>query len=189
MKIKTRCDNCGKIYNMASEYIGRTAQCKRCHHHFIMNPYTPPESGAFPAQKSEVQTAAMTYTPLRGGPPPPPVFQPQPQNGPAVFQQYAQPDLTILPNAATTAGNYASQPPLSYAPRADQPEIQVSTIPVAPLWPETRKNDAKKRRNGSGKPLLVVLLLILALAAAFFAGPVLMPDIFPDIIGDLLFKE
>ncbi|UQZ89150.1 hypothetical protein C4J81_08035 [Deltaproteobacteria bacterium Smac51] len=299
MKIKTRCDNCGKVYNMASEYIGRTAQCKHCRHHFIMNAYEP-AAEIFPAQPAPVQAAAppqpapalqleqqpqyqapqvqppqaqqqppvtMPYTPPREDTPPPPNFQPQPQNS-MMPPQHALADQTILPNTAAMAQNYAPQPgqmmpgQMPYQQQASaaqqmppqmppagnyaaQPEIQVQTVPVPPLdprtqplhgandsalrgaagrgtqtalclkcghsaevpvptkrmkiscqacgakiaiGPEPQKKAAKsKAGGGSNKSVLILLALVFFLVAVLFIGPMFLPDIFPDIIGDLLF--
>lgn len=38
MKVRTRCGHCGKVYNMSAGHIGLTAQCKQCHHTFLMTP-------------------------------------------------------------------------------------------------------------------------------------------------------
>lgn len=105
MKIKTRCDNCGKVYNMASEYAGRTAQCKRCQSHFVMNPYTPPPAD-IPGQPEKNQPAP----------------NPRPQTPPAPPSRYIPPDQTILPNAGAGPA-YAVPPPpqFSHRPEAEDP--------------------------------------------------------------------
>ncbi len=46
MKIKTRCNNCGKIYQMSADFIGKTAQCKQCRNNFVMSAYEEPLDNA-----------------------------------------------------------------------------------------------------------------------------------------------
>lgn len=220
MKIKTRCDSCGKVYNMASEYIGRTAQCKRCQNHFIMNPYTPPTAAA--------ETAPQPQT----VPAPQPAFNSQPaRETPA---QHPMADQTILPNAGMGAASaYAPPQPQVYQPPQTsypsptatsyvaQPDFQTRPqflsaartqtalclkcghsveIPIpakrmkitcqacgakVAVGPEAQKATGKSG-GPSSKSVLLLLILILILAGGLFLGPTFFPEIFPDLIGDLL---
>ena len=65
MKIKTRCNHCGKVYQMSADYLGKTAQCKQCHNNFLMESY------------EEIQEASPTLELQLSDPVPPP--QPAPQ--------------------------------------------------------------------------------------------------------------
>ncbi|MDL2260053.1 hypothetical protein LJB99_04195 [Deltaproteobacteria bacterium OttesenSCG-928-K17] len=44
MKVKTMCNHCGKTYQMAPEYIGKTAKCKQCQNNFVMVAMEEPEA-------------------------------------------------------------------------------------------------------------------------------------------------
>lgn len=230
MKIKTRCDNCGKVYNMASEYIGRTAQCKHCGHHFIMNPY---EAAAMAAQPQAAPAA-----PPRPQAAPAPTYSSQPR-AMAPAAQHPMADQTILPNLTNQAQNYTAQPMAVAAPQTPyQQAPQMAAAPYAPqqpafqarpgagmapmggmqtvlclkcghsvdipvptkkmkltcqacgskiaVTPEKPKKAPKAGGGSSGKSVLLLLILVLIIVGALFVGPMLLPDIFPDIIGTLL---
>ena len=70
MKIKTRCNHCGKVYQMSADYLGKTAQCKQCHNNFLMETY------------EEFQDASPTLELQLSDPVPPPQPAP-PAAGPA----------------------------------------------------------------------------------------------------------
>jgi uncharacterized paraquat-inducible protein A len=36
MKIKTRCEHCGKVYQMDDNFLGQIAQCRNCRKYFTM---------------------------------------------------------------------------------------------------------------------------------------------------------
>ena len=53
MKIKTKCEHCGKVYQMEDSYLGQTAQCRHCNNYFTMaffNDQPAPPSPQPPAQ-------------------------------------------------------------------------------------------------------------------------------------------
>lgn len=70
MKIKTRCNHCGKVYQMAADYIGKTAQCKQCQNNFVMVALeeAPPAPQPAPADPFEVplQAVGAPFNPFGG---------------------------------------------------------------------------------------------------------------------------
>ena len=242
MKIKTRCNHCGKVYQMDSAYAGKTAQCKQCHNNFVMTPLE--EAPAAP-----LQPMAQPPQPPYGQPPqtqpgypqppaqqpgygqPQPMMPPQgayppqqsaygqpPQQAMAAPQpDYGQPQMP--PQGYAPQPDYGQAPPQGY-PQASQgqpPTIQTSTLtqqvscPKCNFTAEIPKVSKKmqlrcqecgskfyvkpepkvkaapaakpaKEKKSSSKSALVLLLLLLIIVGVLVAGPMLLPDIIPNLL-------
>lgn len=123
MKIKTRCNHCGKVYQMAAEYIGKTAQCKQCHNNFLMvaleeappapQPATQPPFDFAPADTMASPSDPFGGMPPAGGPAANPFGAP-PQAGAPAANPFGAP-----PQAGAPAANPFGAPPQAGAPAAN----------------------------------------------------------------------
>ncbi|MDR2946689.1 MAG: zinc-ribbon domain-containing protein [Candidatus Adiutrix sp.] len=120
MKIKTRCEHCGKIYNMSDEYIGQTAQCKVCQKYFLMTvleeaPLPPPPAPPAEAQFAAPNPAAPQFpaADLTQYPAPPPA---------GGFPQYGQAPQG-QPAFGAEQPQFGGQPGFGQAPPMQQPQF------------------------------------------------------------------
>ena len=274
MKIKTRCNHCGKVYQMDSAYAGKTAQCKQCHNNFVMTPMeeisaapvppqqpaAPPQQPGYPPQPQPMMNqgygqpqAQPPYgqQPGYGQPPQPSYGQPQQPGFPQPPQDFGQappqmgyaqqPDYGQAPpqmGQTPQQPGYAPQPDYGQAPPqggipdpmgvpgpgasmsqgAYQPgQVNAATQKIscpkcnfsAEIPKVTKKMQLRcqecgskffvkpepkvkakatpgdkpvKEKKSSSKSVMVLLLLVLVLVAVLVVGPMLLPDIIPNLL-------
>ena len=176
MKIKTRCEHCGKVYQMDDHFAGQIAQCRHCQKYFTMTPF-------------EDQPAPAPFRVSGQGPPPGPIPGPGPSPipGPGPASQTFIETQTI---ACPKCGFTAALPRFSHKLKLKCQGCGHKF--VAKPEPKVRRPPEKTPREGGFSKTTALLLLILVLAAGLLvAGPKFFPKLralgWPDIPGSLPF--
>jgi hypothetical protein len=186
MKVKTKCQHCGKVYQMDESFLGQTAQCRNCQQYFTMTPFEDQ-----PASAPHVAPGPPTY----GPPPAQPQVQPpaygqtpaQPAAAPAYGQGTpGQPSVNnqtvVCPKCRYTADvpRVSRKLKLTCQECGHKFVVKPESRPGRPLPTEK----APKEGGSSNAPALILLLLLLG-AGVLVAGPKLFPEIIPDLLPDL----
>jgi len=87
MTVDTTCPNCGTLYTLRSDLIGKRTKCTRCGTHFVIT-----ETAHVPTSAAAVPPAS----PIQPTPPPPPIYGDIPTHLPHVArteQRYEEPGI------------------------------------------------------------------------------------------------
>ena len=188
MKIKTRCEHCGKVYQMDESFLGQTAQCRNCQQYFTMTPF---EDQPAPVRPGAPGAYGQGYSPPAYGQPsaqpgPPPAYgQPAAQPGPppAYGQGTPAQPQTNTQTAVCPKCRYTADIPivtrklkLTCQECGHKFVVKPGGQPGRPLPTEK----APRESGSSNIPALIFLLLILVVGA-LVAGPKLFPELFQDL--------
>jgi len=179
MKIKTRCEHCGKVYQMDDNFAGQIAQCRSCQKYFTMTPFEDqPVPGPF---RAPGQDPAPGQGPAPGQPPGPP---------PASGQTSIATRIITCPKCGFTAALPRVSHKLKLKCQGCGHKFVVKPEPkTRPARP--RPPERAPREGGFSKTTAFLLLLLFLAAGALVTGPKLFPKLrdlgWPDILGLLSF--
>jgi len=185
MKIKTKCDHCGKVYQMDDSFLGQTAQCRNCQQYFTMTPLEdPPGPGPLDAPGPQPYNQPPAYTQAPQAAKAPAYSQPQAQAAsPAYGQGTPSHPLTNTQTVVCPKCRYTADVPrvsrklkLKCQECGHKFVVKPESRPGRPLPTEK----APREGGASKAPALIFLLLILA-AGALVAGPKFFPELFQDL--------
>jgi ribosomal protein L37AE/L43A len=184
MKVKTRCDHCGKLYSIAPAHLGKIAQCKNCHNFFGMFLYEEEETPASrpqpPQPVSELDDEFADPDPAAPAAQPQPAAPDEPDDGfndplPADSLKALLAQQVVCPKCGHTTGIH----PATGIMRLRCPKCGTD-FKVKPR-PKTKPGGkpAERKRSRALRPLLILLFLALA---AYLYLPKLFPDLFPNLL-------
>jgi len=193
MKIKTRCEHCGKVYQMDDNFAGQIAQCRSCQKYFTMTPFedqpvpgpfrVPGQGPALGQGQAYGQAQASGQTQAFG-------------QGPASGQTQASGQTVIDTQtiACPMCGLTAAIPRVSHKLklRCQGCGHKFVVKPEPKSRPGRPRPQVKAPREGGFTKTTAILLFILFLTAGLLvAGPKLFPKLlelgWPDILGLLSF--
>ena len=186
MKIKTRCEHCGKVYQMDDIYVGQTAQCRNCQNYFSMTlfegqpayapaPGQPPAYGPAPGQPP-------AYSPAPGQPP---AYGPAPGQPPAYglgtpSQPLTNNQTVVCPKCKFTAEIPLVSQKLKLRCQECGHKFVVKPEPKRQAGQPLPTEKAPKEKGSSKAPAILLLLILLGLG-----GLVVGPQFFPKEFQDL----
>ena len=178
MKIKTRCQHCGKVYQMDDSFLGQTAQCRNCQQYFTMTPLEDQPASA-PLGAAQPQTY---------GPPPaqPQTYGPPPAQPPAYGQGTPAQPLTntqtvVCPKCRFTADIPRVSRKLKLKCQECGHKFVVKPEPSNQPGGRPLPTEKAPRERGSSKAPVFLLLFIILAAGFLVAGPKLLPELFRDL--------
>ena len=167
MKIKTRCEHCGQVYQTDENFLGRTAQCRNCRKRFTMTPFEDQPAAPGPQE-------GLGRIPAPGQPQAPPAQgQDTPGQGPADTQVLVCPKCKFtadIPRVNSKLKLRCQECGHGFVVRPDP-----QNRPGHPLPTEKAPGE-----HGSKATALLLSLLLLA-TAVLLAGPRFFPEIFRDL--------
>jgi len=183
MKIKTRCEHCGKVYQMDDNFAGQIAQCRSCQKYFTMTPFedqpvpgpfrVPGQGPAFGQGPVSSQSPALGQSPASG-------------QGPVSGQGLIDTQAIACPKCGLTAAIPRVSHKLKLRCQGCGHKFVVKPEPKS--RPGRPRPPVKAPREGGFSMTTAILLLILFLTAGLLvAGPKLFPKLlelgWPDILG------
>ena len=137
MKIKTRCEHCGRVYQMDEGHLGQTAQCRHCNEYFTM--------------------ALFKDQPAQPAAPPQPPSQAPARGQGTPGQPLTDPRTVVCPKCGFTADIPSMGRKLKLTCQECGRKFQVKPEP---------KSGREKARGSSKIAALILILLLLAVLAA-----------------------
>ena len=181
MKVKTKCQHCGKVYQMDESFLGQTAQCRNCQQYFTMTPFedqpvSAPQAAPGPPTYGQIP-APPAAAPAYGQPPSqPPAYGQGTPGQPMVNNQ-----TVVCPKCRFTADIPRVSRKLKLKCQECGHRFVVKPEPKSQPGGRPLPTEKAPREGGASKaPALILVVLILA-AGALVAGPKLFPELFQDL--------
>ena|GEM_PF-2565238 len=168
MKIRTRCEHCGKVYQTNADNLGQTAQCRHCQNYFTMTLLEGPPAPEPP--QAQQPPAPQPQSPNQ----PPASGQPAAYGQGTPSQPFIETQAVVCPKCNYTADIPRISRKLKLTCQECGHKFLVKPGPKNQPGRPLPTEKAPKERGSSKAPIFLFLLLLLGII-------VVVPQLFPEL--------